>query len=306
MKFVDLRKSFMEKNGKYEVRFDNYSDIGIYSVSNEYYSSAYEEDIRVSIVMSTEEGVVSDLSIRVNVINVERISKRRELIAFEVKQSVAKHIEQLKSRHNNVLDIDFVKDVVSFILNYNVCNRYEVVVEDEVKEEDKVNVVEESIVVENSIQPKRVDKISFNKSFEVKVNNLEKSYSITTEEVETAFGYVDVVYKMEAKSTVIIDGEYALIKAYIEVYDGVVTHVHIGRDNNHLQLESFLDSMNANGVSNKVDMLVDDIKYEASSYIGEKDINFAESIMTMVLNLNSYDSNTYLYNNTTYNLVDVA
>ena len=144
------------------------------------------------------------------------------------------------------------------------------------------------------------------RNFKIEVNGLEKSYSITTEEVETAFGYSDLICKMEAKSTVIIDGEYALIKAYIEVYDGVVTHVHIGRDNNHLQLESFLDSMNANGVSNKVDMLVDDIKYEASSYIGEKDINFAYSLLSMVLSLNSYDSNTCLYNEETYSLAQIA
>ena len=115
MKLVDLRKNFNEKDGKYEVRFDNYSDIGIYSVSKEYYNAKYEEDLKVSVVMSTEEGVVNDLSIRVEVINVERISKRRELIAFEVKQTLVKHIEQLKSRYNNVLDIEFIKDVVSFI-----------------------------------------------------------------------------------------------------------------------------------------------------------------------------------------------
>lgn len=144
------------------------------------------------------------------------------------------------------------------------------------------------------------------RSFKIEVNGLEKSYSCSTEEVETAYGYTDVVYKMEAKSTILIDEKYTLIKAYIEVYDGVVTHMHIGRDNNHLQLESFLDSMTAKGVSKKVDMLLDDIKYEASSYVGEKDINFAYSILTMVLNINSFDTNTYLYNNTTYNLVDVA
>lgn len=144
------------------------------------------------------------------------------------------------------------------------------------------------------------------KGFKVMVNGLEKSYSCSTEEVETAYGYTDYFYKMEAKSTILIDGEYALIKAYIEIYDGVVIHMHIGRDNNHLQLESFLDSMTSKGVSRKVDMLVDDIKYEASSYIGEKDINFAYSILAMVLNINSFDTNSYLINNTTYNIVDVA
>lgn len=144
------------------------------------------------------------------------------------------------------------------------------------------------------------------RSFKIKVNGLEKSYSCSTEEVETSYGYTDVVYKMEAKSTVLIDGDYALIKAYVEVYDGVVTHVHIGRDNNHLQLESFLDSMTAKGVSKAVNELIDDIKYEASSYIGEKDINFAYSLLSMVLNLNSYDSNTCLYNEETYSLVQIA
>ena len=288
MKFVNLRNNFVEKSGKYEVRYNTYSDINMYVVSKEYYSSAYEEDIRVSIVMSTEEGVVSDLSIRVNVINVERISKRRELIAFEVKQSVAKHIEQLKSRHNNVLDIDFVKDVVSFILNYNVCNRYEVVVEEE------------------AIELNKADKVNFNKSFEVNVNGLVKSYSITTEEVDSQYGYNDLLCKVEATSTIFVDGEYAVIRAYAEVYDGVVISLDIGQSRVHKQLESFVSLITAKDVSKTVNELIDNIKYEASSYIYEKDFAFVESVMTMVLNINSFDTDTYLYNNTTYNLVDVA
>ena len=291
MKFVDLRKSFMEKNGKYEVRFDNYSDIGIYSVSNEYYSSAYEEDIRVSIVMSTEEGVVSDLSIRVNVINVERISKRREKVANEEKQSVAKHIEQLKSRHNNVLDINFVRDVVSFILNYNVCNRYE---------------VETKIAEEESIKLNKADKVNFNKSFEVSVNGLVKSYSITTEEVDSQYGYNDLLCKVEATSTIFVDGEYAVIRAYAEVYDGVVISLDIGQSRVHKQLESFVSLITAKDVSKTVNELIDNIKYEASSYIYEKDFAFVESVMTMVLNLSSYDSNTCLYNEETYSLAQIA
>ena len=144
------------------------------------------------------------------------------------------------------------------------------------------------------------------RSFKININGLEKSYSCSTEEVETSYGYKDFVCKMEAKSTILIDGEYALIKAYVEVYDGVVTYMNICRDNNHLQLESFLDSMNDNRISRKVDTLIDNIKYEVNSYIYEKDFNFAESVMTMVLNLNSFDTNTWLYNEETYNLVDVA
>ena len=299
MKAVSLNKNFSERNGKYAVNYNTYSDIGIYTASSEYYSSAYEEDIRVSVTMSTEDGVVTDLTTSVKIINIKRKNGKRELIAVEVKQSIAKHVEQLKSRHNNVLDIDFIKDVVSFILNYNVCNRYEVVIEDEV-------VVEEAKVVEEVIKPKQVDKVGFDRGFKVNVNGLAKSYTLTTEEVESSYGYTDIVYKIEAKSTVLIDGEYALIRAYIEVYDGVVTYVHIGRDNNHLQLESFLDSMNANLVSKKVNELIEDIKYELDSYVGEKDINFAYSILAMVLNINSFDTNSYLINNTTYNLVDVA
>lgn len=144
------------------------------------------------------------------------------------------------------------------------------------------------------------------RNFKIEVNGLEKSYSITTEEVETAFGYSDLICKMEAKSTVIIDGEYALIKAYIEVYDGVVTHVHIGRDNNHLQLESFVSLITAKDVSKTVNELIEDIRYMASNYIGEKDINFAYSLLSMVLSLNSYDSNTCLYNEETYSLAQIA
>ena len=144
------------------------------------------------------------------------------------------------------------------------------------------------------------------RNFKIEVNGLEKSYSITTEEVETAFGYSDLICKMEAKSTVIIDGEYALIKAYIEVYDGVVTHVHIGRDNNHLQLESFLSSINEKDISKTVNELIEDIRYMASNYIGEKDINFAYSLLSMILNLSSYDSNTCLYNEETYSLAQIA
>ena len=294
MTTVNLNKNFSERNGKYEVSFNNYSDIDIYSVSKEYYSSAYEEDIKVSVTMSTEEGVVNDLSIRVEVINVERISKRRELIAFEVKQSITKHIEQIKSRNNNVLDINFIKDVVSFVLNYNTCNKYEVVFEDE------ANVSEEAIELN------KVSKVSFNKSFEVKINGLAKTYSITTEEVESQYGYTDLLCKVEATSTIFVDGEYAVIRVYAEVYDGVVISLDIGQSRVHKQLESFISLINAKDISNTVNELIDNIKYEANSYIYDKDFAFVESIMTMVLSLNSYDSNTCLYNEENYSLAQIA
>lgn len=144
------------------------------------------------------------------------------------------------------------------------------------------------------------------RSFKIEVNGLEKSYSCSTEEVETSYGYTDIVCKLEAKSTVLIDEEYALIKAYVEVYDGVVTHIHICRDNEYNQVEAFSSLIHANGVSKAVNELIADIKYELASYIGEKDFNFAYSLLNMVLNINSFDTNTYLINDTTYNLVDVA
>lgn len=310
MTIVNLNKDFTEKNGKYSVSYNNCS--GIYSVSKEYYSSCYGEDMRVSVMMGTEEGI----SVRVDVINIKRISERRKLIAFKVKQTLVKHIENLKRRHN-VLDIDFVKDVVSFILNYNVCNRYEVVIEDEVKVEanveDKVEanveanvIVDEAKVVEEVIKPKKVDKVSFNKSFEVKINNLVKSYNIETEEIESQYGYTDLLCKMEAMSTIFVDGEYAVIRAYAEVYDGVVISLDIGQSRVHKQLESFISLITAKDISKEVNELIDNIKYEVSSYVYEKDFAFVESIMTIVLNLNSYDSNTCLINNATYSLVDVA
>ena len=308
MKFVDLRKNFSERNGKYEVSYNNYSDIGIYIASREYYNSAYAEDMKISVTMSTEEGVVADLSVRVEVINIKKLSKRRELIAFEVKQSVAKHIDSLKSRHNNVLDIDFIKDVVSFILNYNVCNRYEVVVEDEVENTDSTDTTEKVDDTKTVDVTKKMEEsiMRLDKGFEVTVNGLLKSYSFSTEEVETSYGYKDFVCKMEVKSTITVDEEYAILKAYIELYDGVVTYINIGRDNEYKQVEAFSSLIHANGVSKAVNELIDDIKYEIGLYIGEKDINFAYSILAMVLNLNSYDSNTYLYNEETYSLAQIA
>ena len=312
MKTVSLNKDFSERNGKYEVSFGNYSDINMYTVSSEYYNANYKEDLEVYVAMNTKDGVVIDLSVNVNVINVKRISKRRELIAFEVKQIVAKHIEQIKSRHNNVLDINFIKDVVSFILNYNVCNRYEVVIEDEVeaKVEAKVEeanvIVDEAKVVEEVIKPKKVDKVGFDRGFNVKVNGLAKTYSYTTEEVETSYGYTTLLCKMEATSTIIVDGEYAVIRVYAEVYDGVVISLNIGESREHKQLESFSSLINAKNVSNEVNKLVEDIRYMASNYAYERDYAFIESVMTMVLNINSYNSDTCLYNNSIYSLSQIA
>ena len=111
---------------------------------------------------------------------------------------------------------------------------------------------------------------------------------------------------MEATSTVLVDDEYAVIRVYAEVFDGVVINLHIGQSRVHKQLESFVSLITAKDVSKTVNELIDNIKYEASSYIYEKDFAFVESVMTMVLNINSFDTDTYLYNNTTYNLVDVA
>ena len=295
MTTVNLNKNFSERNGKYYVRYNIYNDINMYIVSSEYYNVNYKEDLKVSVTMNTEAGVVSDLDVHVEVINVERISKRRELIAFEVKQSVVKYIEQLKSRHNNVLGIDFIKDVVSFILNYNVCNRYEVVVEEDAIE-----------LNEDAIELNKVNKVSFNKSFEVNRDGLLKSYSIKTEEVESQYGYTDLLCKMEATSTVLVDDKYVSIKANIEVCDGVVISYHVYQSRIHKQIESFLDSMTIKNISKAINELVEDIKYEANSYIGEKGYDFAYSLLRMVLSLNSYDSNTCLYNEETYSLVDVA
>ena len=308
MKFVDLNKCFCEKNGKYEVRYNTYSDINMYVVSNQYYDAKSKEDLEVSVIMQTEAGVVSDLDVRVEIINIKRTSKRRELIAFKVKQSVAKHIEQLKSRHNNVLDIEFIKDVIEFILNYNVCNRYKVVVEDEVEDTDSTDTTEKVDDTKTVDVIKKMEEsiMRLDKGFEVTVNGLLKSYSFSTEEVETSYGYKDFVCKMEVKSTIIVDEEYAILKAYIELYDGVVTYINIGRDNEYKQVEAFSSLIHASGVSKAVNELIDDIKYEIGSYIGEKDINFAYSILAMVLNINSYDSNTCLYNEETYSLAQIA
>ena len=339
MTIVSLDKDFNKRNGKYEVRYNKYDDIGIYTVSSEYYNVNYKEDLKISVIMQTEEGIVNELD--VNVINVERMSKRRELIAFKVKEMVNRHIENIKRIHDNILDVNFIKDVVSYIMNYSI-NRYKVVTKEEVVKDDTTSLTttdKVDVVVTDKVEAKETvevvtkeddttsltttdkvdvvvkddtksltttDKVCFNRNFEITVNGLLKSYSLSTEEVETSYGYKDFVCKMEAKSTILIDGEYALIKAYVEVYDGVVTYMNICRDNNHLQLESFLDSMNDNRISRKVDTLIDNIKYEVNSYIYEKDINFAYSILTMILNINSFDTNTYLINDTTYNLVDVA
>ena len=146
----------------------------------------------------------------------------------------------------------------------------------------------------------------FNKGFEVMVNGLAKTYSFTTEEVETSYGYTTLLCKMEATSTIIVDGEYAVIGVYAEVYDGVVISLNISESREHKQLESFLSLITAKNVSNEVNKLVEDIRYMTSTYAYEKDYAFVESIMTMVLNLNSYDSDTCLYNNVTYSLAQIA
>lgn len=146
----------------------------------------------------------------------------------------------------------------------------------------------------------------FNKGFEVKVNGLAKTYSFTTEEVESQYGYTDLLCKMEATSTVLVDGEYTVIRVYAEVNDGVVISLHIGQSRVHKQIESFLSLINAKNVSNTVNRLIEDIRSTVDMYVYEKDYAFVESVMTMVLNLNSFDSDTCLYNDNTYSLAQIA
>ena len=146
----------------------------------------------------------------------------------------------------------------------------------------------------------------FNKGFEVKVNGLAKTYSFTTEEIESKYGYTDLLCKMEATSTIMVDGEYIVIRVYAEVYDGVVISLDIGQSRVHKQIESFSSLITAKDVSKTVNELIDSIKYEVSTYVYEKDYAFVESIMAMVLNLNSYNSNTCLYNEKTYSLAQIA
>lgn len=146
----------------------------------------------------------------------------------------------------------------------------------------------------------------FDKGFEVTVNGLEKTYSYTTEEVETSYGYSALLCKMEATSSILVDGGYAVIRVYAEVYDGVVISLDIGQYRVHTKFESFLRMVNAGAVYKTVNELVDNIKYEVSTYAYEKDYAFVESVMAMVLNLSSYDSNTCLYNEETYSLAQIA
>ena len=317
MILVNLNKDFSERIGKYDVGFSNIG--GISTVHKGYYDCKTKEDLEVSVVMIQKDGIVSELYVRVDVINVKKVSNRRYLIALEEKKNIEKWVEQIKGRHNNVLDIDFVRDVVKNILNLNTCNRYEVVVEEEANVvEEEANVVEKAIEtkevekaietkeVEKAIETKKVDKIGFNKSFEVMVNGLAKTYSFTTEEVESEYGYTDLLCKMEAISTIIVNDEYAVIRVYAEVYDGVVINLHIGKSRVHKQVESLVSLINAKNVSNEVNELVDIIRYTADNYAYEKDYAFAESMMVMVLNLNSYNSNTCLYNEETYSLAQIA
>ena len=144
------------------------------------------------------------------------------------------------------------------------------------------------------------------KGFNVLVNGLAKSYSFTTEEVESDYGYTDLLCKMEAISTIIVDGEYAVIKVYAEVYDGVVISLNISKSREHKQIESFLSLITGKNISKTVDELIDSIRYEVNNYVYERDYAFVESMMAMVLNLNSYDSNTCLYNEETYSLEQIA
>lgn len=146
----------------------------------------------------------------------------------------------------------------------------------------------------------------FEKGFEVMVNGLAKTYSFTTEEIESKYGYTDLLCKMEATSTILVDGEYAVIRVYAEVYDGVVISLHIGQSRVHKQIESFLSLISTKNVSNAVNKLIEDIRYITSTYAYERDYAFVESVMTMVLNLNSYNSNTCLYNEETYSLAQIA
>lgn len=144
------------------------------------------------------------------------------------------------------------------------------------------------------------------KGFDIKVNGLAKSFSRSSVEVETKYGYTDLLCKMEAISTVLVDDEYIALRVYAEVYDGVVINLKVSQSKVHKQLESFLGVVNTNDVSNTVNSLLDDINCMIDTYVYERDYAFVESVMAIVLNLNSYDSDTCLYNKETYNLAHVA
>ena len=41
-------------------------------------------------------------------------------------------------------------------------------------------------------------------------------------------------------------------------------------------------------------------------YAGERDFSFVESVISLVLSINSFDTNTNLYNDVAYSILDVA
>lgn len=143
------------------------------------------------------------------------------------------------------------------------------------------------------------------RNFNIVANRLVKQFNCSTEEVVTKEGYTDLVCKFNALSSMMINGTLETIGVAIEILDGVVVSYRIYKTNRHIA-KGEMNLLFHNTDFSAINMLINDIRYEAESYIGEKGYDFAYSLMRMVLGINSFDTNTYLINEETYSLIDVA
>ena len=146
------------------------------------------------------------------------------------------------------------------------------------------------------------------KDFTVLVNGLVKSFRYKTYDVKTEYGYTDLLCEFEAKSSILVDGEVNTIKVEADVIDGVCVYITVNKTIALHTGESLMNCMYSKSKtpSRVMDSIVEDINRSIEMYAGERDFSFVESVISLVLSINSFDTNTNLYNDVAYSILDVA
>lgn len=143
------------------------------------------------------------------------------------------------------------------------------------------------------------------RNFNIVSNGLVKQFNCSTEEVVTKEGYTDLVCKFNALSSMMINGTIETMGVAIEILDGVVVSYRVYKTNRHIA-KGAIDLSFHSTDSSAINILLNSIREEADMYLGVKGFDFAYSLLNMVLGINSFDTDTYLYNNVTNNLLDIA
>ena len=143
--------------------------------------------------------------------------------------------------------------------------------------------------------------IKLRKNFNIEVNGLSKSFRSTSQEIVADNGYTDIVYRLKATSKLVTDKGAMAISAEVRLLDGIVYDVRF-----YKYADGALMFDTNNELHQTFESIVDDLYELQNSWYGIQDVKFAESLLGVVLSIQSYDSQTKLYNNEVYDLADIA